>query len=108
MKRFLFKNDYAVFATVIASFLNDFGVLYDFGVPVVFSQGKLQTAVIASGDRRFLVCVFLRKTQGFSNLKKNALGLVRALIFDVLSGCGLARRARRGRGGAAGTAKTHA
>ena len=37
MKRFLFKNDYAVIATVIASFLNDFGVLYDFGVPVVFS-----------------------------------------------------------------------
>ena len=33
MKRFLFRNDDAV----IASFLNDFGVLYDFGVPVVFS-----------------------------------------------------------------------
>ena len=62
MKRFLFKNDYAVIATVIASFLNDFGVLYDVRVPVVFSQGKLQTAVIASGDRRLLVCVFLGKT----------------------------------------------
>jgi len=36
MNRFLFKNDYAVIATVIASFLNDFGVLYDVRVPVVF------------------------------------------------------------------------
>ena len=36
MNRFLFKNDYAVIATVIASFLNDFGVLYDVRVPLVF------------------------------------------------------------------------
>ena len=42
MKRFLFKNDYAVIATVIASFLNDFGVLYDFGVPVVFPRENLK------------------------------------------------------------------
>ena len=62
MKRFLFKNDYAVVAMVVASFLNDFGVLYDVRVPVVFSKGKPQTAVVASGDRRLLVCVFLRKT----------------------------------------------
>ena len=37
MKRFLFIIDYAVIATVIASFLNDFGVLYDVRVPVVVS-----------------------------------------------------------------------
>ena len=36
MNRFLFKNDYAVIATVVASFLNDFGVLYDVRVPLVF------------------------------------------------------------------------
>ena len=42
MKRFLFKNDYAVFATVIASFLNDFGVLYDVRVPVVFLKENLK------------------------------------------------------------------
>ena len=40
MKRFLFKNDYAVIATVIASFLNDFGVLYDVRVPVVSSHNN--------------------------------------------------------------------
>ena len=40
---------------------------------------------VRNGVRRCLVCVFLGKTQGFSNLWKKALGLVRALIFDVLS-----------------------
>ena len=36
---------------------------------------------VRNGVRRCLVCVFLGKTQGFSNLWKKALGLVRALIF---------------------------
>ena len=42
MNRFLFKNDYAVVATVVASFLNDFGVLYDVRVPVVFLKENLK------------------------------------------------------------------
>ena len=42
MNRFLFKYDYAVFATVIASFLNDFGVLCDVRVPVVFLRENLK------------------------------------------------------------------
>ena len=43
MNRFLFKNDYAVVATVVASFLNDFGVLYDVRVPMVFPRENLKT-----------------------------------------------------------------
>jgi hypothetical protein len=42
MNRFLFKNDYAVVATVVASFLKDFGVLYDVRVPVVFLKENLK------------------------------------------------------------------
>jgi len=35
---------------------------------------------VRNGVRRCLLSVFLGRTQGFSNLKKNALGLVRAYI----------------------------
>ena len=48
MKRFLFKNDDAVIATVIASFLNDFGIICDVRVPVVFLPRKTSNR----GDRK--------------------------------------------------------
>ena len=50
-----------------------------------FFPKKTSLRGVRNGVRRCLVCVFFGKNQGFSNLWKNALGLVRALIFDVLS-----------------------